>query len=388
MQLKTYIDTTAKAVLEQIKADLGLDAVILSKREGKDEDGRAWVEMTAGIERGRSPQIQCSSASEGLQLSSPAAVLAAARQHGGFGAGALRSEPMGGAAPPGWAKWHEEWACIKEHLMALMKPALRLEQLSPRQRLAMEYLQREGVEDTVILKLYRRLLREPGASILGPLTEIVPVRPWGREAWPQQYHLIAGPSGSGKTSALIRMALQYRRANPGARVCVVNADSARTGGRMLLKHYTELSEIAYSEAATRMDWSRIFLEVARTGYDLVLVDLPSFDRNASLAAYLTELDLPGPDLSPQDMAVHIVLSPLFGRLQLSALVERYRSHLDGSIIWAKLDEALSYGALVNVSSNTGLNVSALSYGTGLRDSLAPAEDGTLWRLVFKRQLPA
>ena len=66
MQLKTYIDTTAKAVLEQIKADLGLDAVILSKREGKDEDGRAWVEMTAGIERGRTPQPQYSSG--GLQF--------------------------------------------------------------------------------------------------------------------------------------------------------------------------------------------------------------------------------------------------------------------------------------------------------------------------------
>lgn len=382
MQLKTYIDTTAKAVLEQIKADLGLDAVILSKREGKDDEGRAWVEMTAGIERGRTPQSHGSSG--GLQLSSPAAVLAAAQQHGGFPSS---SEVMGNAAPPGWAKWHEEWACIKEHLMALMKPALRLEQLSPRQRLAMEYLQREGVEDTVILKLYRRLLREPSASILGPLTEIVPVRPWGREAWPQQYHFITGPSGSGKTSAVIRMALQYRRANPGAKVCIVNADSARTGGRMLLKHYAELSEMAYFEAAVRLDWSRIFIEVARTGYDLVLVDLPSFDRNGSLNAYLTELDLPGPEVSPQDMAVHIVLSPLFGKLQLSALVERYRSHLDGSIIWAKLDEALSYGALVNVSSGTGLSVSALSYGTGLRDSLVPAEDGTLWRLVFKRQLP-
>jgi flagellar biosynthesis protein FlhF len=36
---------------------------------------------------------------------------------------------------------------------------------------------------------------------------------------------------------------------------------------------------------------------------------------------------------------------------------------------------------------TGLPVSALSFGPGLGNSLAPARENMLWRLLFKRELP-
>ncbi|SHN68537.1 hypothetical protein [Desulfovibrio litoralis] len=394
MQLKTYIDTTAKAVLEQIKADIGSDAVILSKREGKDENGNPWVEMTAGVERGRS-QNQESNLTQGfggagtsndiLELNNPASVLDLAKQHIG---GSFYASEIESNAPPGWAKWHEEWACIKESLMTLMKPSLRLDQLSPRQRLALEYLQREGVEDTVMLKIYRRLLRDQNASVLASLTEIVPTLAWGGSCWNQHCHMITGPYGIGKTCTLIRLALHFRRMNQGARVLLVNADSVRTGGRLLLKHYADLSGMQYFEAGQAADWRNFLSQNTKKNFDLVLVDLPSFDRNHNLMNFFNEQGVTGTSFDTQDMAVHLVLSPLFGQAQLTELTERYNSPLSGSIIWGKLDEASSFGALVNVSSSTGLPISALSYGSGLRDTLSPADDAMLWRLVFKKQFPS
>ena len=68
-------------------------------------------------------------------------------------------------------------------------------------------------------------------------------------------------------------------------------------------------------------------------------------------------------------------------------MQRYKSSGPGSIVWTKLDEAVSFGNIVNVACQAGLPVSALSFGAELKESLAPATEPLVWRLIFKRQLP-
>jgi len=81
------------------------------------------------------------------------------------------------------------------------------------------------------------------------------------------------------------------------------------------------------------------------------------------------------------------LSPFFDALQTQAFLQRYKTEGPGSIVWTKLDEAVSFGSIVNVACAAGLPVSALSYGAELKESLAPATEPLVWRLIFKRQLP-
>ena len=78
---------------------------------------------------------------------------------------------------------------------------------------------------------------------------------------------------------------------------------------------------------------------------------------------------------------------LVGLGRLSGLLERYRTSHAGAIVWTKLDEAEHYGQIVNVALATNLPVSALSFGPGLGNSLAPVRESMLWRLLFKRELP-
>ncbi len=353
MQVKTYTGPSTQAVLAQIKSELGPDAVILSTRSGRKE-GRRFCEVTAGVERngnGSTPR----------------------------GAGAVADGGDPTQLPAGWESWHREWSCIKEHLLALMKPGLRLEQLTPRQRLALEFLEREGVEDTVLMSLYRRLLTSPGASVLEPLTGMVPVKPWSREAWPQRVHVFAGPFGSGKTTTLVRMALRGQGAeSAGGRVQVVNADCERGNGRLLLRHWAELSGFGYAEAAD----DGAMRAALDCDADRVFVDLPGLARGETLTQRLAHLGLGG-----DDVAVHLVLPPHCGGQQTADFVNRYRAPGTASIVWTKLDEACTYGTLVNVAAANGLPVSALSFGPGLRGSLVSASESALWRLVFKRQLP-
>jgi flagellar biosynthesis protein FlhF len=293
-----------------------------------------------------------------------------------------------GSPPPGWQHWHEEWSSIKNHLLALMKPALRLDLLPPRQRLAIEFLQREGVEDAAVLHIFQRLQTDPAASILAPLAQLTPVRAWSPEVWSQRVHMIAGPFGAGKTSSAIRMALSLRRAAPTCRICMLNADATRGNGRLLLRHYCDLSDMAYKEASTTLELVTALNEALRENYDRIIVDLPGFSRNRRLSTLIADAGLA--DLcgeGPDDLAVHLVLPPHYGSLQMRGVLERYRVPHAGSIVWTKLDEAEHYGQIVNVAVGTGLPVSALSFGPGLGNSLVPAKENMLWRLLFKRELP-
>lgn len=345
MQVKTFTGATSQEVLAMVKSEMGPDAVILGNRTYR-KNGEIRHEITAGLER--------------------------------EGQGAAVSAPSG--MPSGWTEWHKDWMKIKDQIFALMKPAIQLDKLTPRQRVALEYLQREGVSDAVAVELYQRLLARPGASVLECLGGMVPVRSFGPENWPQRLQLTIGPYGSGKTTVGLRFALSLRKQDPACRIAFINADCLRGNGRMILRHWAELSNFAYLEAADREGMSRAI--AATAPFDRVFVDTPGFSRDENFAEWLAEMRFPA-----SDTATHLALTPFFDALATHEFLRRYKSALPGSLVWTKLDEAVSFGNIVNVASESGLPVSALSYGAELKESLAAATETLVWRLIFKRQLP-
>jgi flagellar biosynthesis protein FlhF len=290
-----------------------------------------------------------------------------------------------GPAGMGWKNWQEEWASIKTHLLALMKPELRLSRLSPRQRAAMEFLEREGVDASSLLSLFEALLPDPRASILTPLEGLVPVTGWSARNWPQRVHLIAGPFGSGKTTALVRLALLLRKERPAHAIWVVNADSRRGGGRLVLKNYAQLCGLEYREVANAVEFAAVLASARLEAVDAVFVDLPGLPRGTSMPELLDYFGMTDPG-----NALHLVVTPHYGETAMRAMAARYAPdgvRRNASLIWTKLDETDTFGTLVNVGAASGLPVSALSCGPELNDTLVPAESAALWRLLFKREMP-
>ena len=344
MHVKSFTGTSTQEVLARIKTELGPDAVILSNRSFK-KGGLRCHEVTAGIER-----------PDKLQ------------------------DGTDHAAPSGWADWHKDWMQIKSHIYALMKPSLQLEQLSPRQRAALEYLQREGVNDEVLLELYRKLVAEPGLSVLEPLDSMMPVRPWSKSAWREQTHILAGPFGGGKSACALRMALLLHEEDPDLQIAFINVDCIRGAGRLVLRHWAELSSFAYHEAPDASSMRKALQ--ACSDADYVFVDMPGLERSTTLMQQLANLGI-----DSIGAATHLALPPHSAPGQTAAFLTRYKGTESSSLVWTKLDEAVSYGAVLNVSHASGLPVSALSYGAALRGTLSAAGSSLLWRLVFKRQLP-
>lgn len=357
MQVKTYTGKTTTAVLANIKTDLGADAVILDTREVR-KNGVAEIVITAAVERGHP-----------VSAGGPSAAPATCHAH----------------AAMGWKTWQEEWASIKTHLLSLVKPELQLARLSPRQRVAMEFLDQEGVGASPLLAVYESLLPDPRASILAPLDELVHVKGWSAGNWPQRVHLIAGPFGSGKTTALIRLALLLRKEVPSSKIWVVNADSLRGGGRLLLKNYAQLCGLEYREAGNTADFFNVLSSARTEGVTSIFVDLPGLPRGRTMTDMLEHFGMADPD-----NALHLVITPHYGETAMHSLAARYvpdGARHNASVIWTKLDEAEKFGSLINLGAASRLPVSALSCGPELNNTLVPAESAALWRLLFKQEMP-
>ncbi|MCR4665680.1 MAG: flagellar biosynthesis protein FlhF [Desulfovibrio sp.] len=345
MQVKTFTGSSSGEVLAQVKAEMGPDAVILGNRTYR-KNGVICHEITAGVERS-------------TQTS----------QHPSMDA-------MGG-----WSEWQRDWLQIKEQLFALMKPAIQMSRLTPRQRVALEYLQREGVCDEVSLELYTRLLAAPGSSVLECLCDMVHVKSFGLEDWPQRIHMITGPFGSGKTSTALRLALYLRKIKPDIRLAFINLDCLRGNGRLVLRHWAELSNFIYLEAQDAQTMQTIMDKASAV--DILIIDTQGLQRGQTLQKFLEAYALQG-----KDIAVHTTFTPFCDVLQTKEFLQRYKTTHPSSLIWTKLDEAVSYGNIVNVSNEANLPISALSFGGELQETLAPATEPLVWRLVFKRQLPS
>ncbi len=374
MHVKTFAGPSPHAVMTLIKQELGSEAVILSSRETV-RDGKKVHEVVAGVDR--LPVMDIAPSSPYAKTMPTPRVENKADD---FFSPSMFSQNSQSASPPGWGEWHKEWARVKEHLYTLMRPSIQWAALSPRQRVALEFLQREGVEDDMVLDIYKRLGANPNSSILDVLGEMVEVRPWGAQNWREAIHVVTGPFGSGKTTTLIRMALSLKKEIPDVKIAVINGDAARGTGRLVLRHWAELSDFMYLEALNS-DYMRRALRTANAA-DVIFIDTPGVNRQGNLVTNLSNLGVMN-----IGAACHLVLQPYFATMQLMSMIERYKSGLNGSVIWSKLDEAVTFAPILNVARHVELPTSALSYGPGLRGTFSSVSHKMLWLLLFKQELP-
>jgi flagellar biosynthesis protein FlhF len=347
MRVKTFRGRSTSEALHQVRQSLGAEAIILNTQT-LEEDGREVCEVVAAVEPKNG-------------------------QAGGDGA----QEPEPNRS---WEAWHNEWNRFKEQLFVLLKPQMDLSRLSPRQRLAMEYLEKEGVGSELMLRLWERLRDRPDASSLAELSQLIPVKPWQPKTWPQKAHALIGPHGVGKTTSILRLALDHKQRRPSDRICLVNADGHQGKGRLLLKHYAELSDLGYREAERPTEWGKLVGELG--SFDRIFLDLPGLGGEASPKQWLGSMSQ-----GFRGLCLHLVLSPVYSSRQLLSYTRELPMHKVSSLIWTKLDEACSYAEMLNMGYATGLPASLLTFSPSLKNSTSAARERILWQLVFKHRLP-
>ena len=344
MQVKTFSGPNTTEIMARIKTELGPEAIILSSQK-QTRNGQIHYEIMAALDK------------------------------------PVPEAPKSEASLDEFSDLRDEWSQLRRQLMAILKPQMDLEILKPRLRLVLECLDREGVNQDVLMELWNKFRRIPESPILPTISEMLTISPWLETNWEHPIHFFTGPSGSGTSSVLLRLALAMKKKYPHLRIIIANGDNSQGKGRLYLRHYAQLSDLSYAELEAPDQWQA--LGVKAQNYDLILVDIPSLPKGINLDEWLEHLS----DGCLPPGHAHLVFSPTYGSQQMKSFMAKLNSQRAASIIWTKLDEACNYGEILNQFRWSQLPISLFSIGPELKNTLIEPQKNDVCKLLLRHELP-
>ena len=189
--------------------------------------------------------------------------------------------------------------------------------------------------------------------------------------------VLVGPPGSGKTSTLVKLAVRYGVACSRP-VQLITTDTYRVGATEQLSAYAAILGAGLDTVDTARGLAQAI--EARRDKSLILVDTQGYAAgDMDEASDLARL------LSREAFAeVHVVVPASMRNADLSRTIDRFGVFSPAKIIFTRLDETASCGAMISESVRTGKAISFLSTGQHIPEDLKPATvpyllDGVLER---------
>ena len=179
--------------------------------------------------------------------------------------------------------------------------------------------------------------------------------------------VFVGPTGVGKTTTIAKIA-GHAAVRMKKKVALISTDMFRIGGQEQLARFGELLGIpAYgcADVATLKD-----LVASLDDRNLILIDTPG--ASPSDLARLSKLETV---TSAADAKVHLVISATTRSEDITKIVSRFQRFLPKSVIFTKVDETDSKGPLAGDLLRNELAVSYLTNGQRVpEDLLIPSAD--------------
>ncbi|MEE9403962.1 MAG: hypothetical protein V3V20_03640 [Algisphaera sp.] len=190
-------------------------------------------------------------------------------------------------------------------------------------------------------------------------------------------HVIAlvGPTGVGKTTTVAKLAATLKL-KEGRRVGLITADTYRIAAVEQLRTYANLIELPLEVVANPQEMKAALGRMAHL--DAVVIDTAGRSprdtgRLKELAAFIAAA---GPD------ETHLVLSSTGSERVLLDTAERFSAIKTDRLIFTKLDEAVSFGVLLNVARKVGRPLSYMTTGQEVPHQIEVCDADRLAGLVM------
>ncbi|HEX9023116.1 MAG TPA: hypothetical protein VF799_04670 [Geobacteraceae bacterium] len=246
-----------------------------------------------------------------------------------------------------------------------------------------EELQRNGVETEIAATLLKKITScigrkrrkaDIGKGLAEALESMVEFAAAEGEDDGRRIIALVGPTGVGKTTTIAKMALNA--AKQGKKVAILSADNMKPGDVEHLKRCAGPADITIDSAATPQKLGKAIK--SHRERDVVLIDTggvsPS-DREGMerLEKLLTTSPL---------IEKHLCLSSTTRDRELAETVKRFGRYAIDRLIFTRLDESETFGSIINVMLRSNVPPSFLTTGQKVTGNIETATAGRLAQLAM------
>ena len=175
---------------------------------------------------------------------------------------------------------------------------------------------------------------------------------------------LIGPTGVGKTTTIAKLAANLK-IREGKRVGLITIDTYRIAAVDQLRTYAEIIEVPVRAVLTPAELHQAVKEMS--GLDVLLIDTAGRSQNDQLRLNQLRgfLAAAGAD------EVHLVVCATANRACVKSTLERFLPLGANRIVLTKLDEAETFGMVLNVAA-AGVAMSFVTTGQDVPDDIEPA----------------
>lgn len=194
----------------------------------------------------------------------------------------------------------------------------------------------------------------------------------------QQVIQFVGPTGVGKTTTLAKVAahsiLKYKK-----KIAFITADTYRIAAIEQLKTYARILDVPIEVAYTIEDYQKALQKFK--DYDLIFVDTAG--RNFRDERYLQELKKVIA-FEQFKVATYLVLALTAKAQDIIDIYEQFEQIPLQKVIFTKVDETITYGSILNICVDKQIAVAHFTNGQDVPDDIVKADPDYISNLITRR----
>ena len=186
---------------------------------------------------------------------------------------------------------------------------------------------------------------------------------------------LVGPPGSGKTTTLVKLAVNYGLASR-VPVALFSMDTYRIFAAEQLRSYASILGVGFQILENPAALAQAIEE--NRAKELILIDTPGLgfaelEDEGALARFLA---------SRKDIDTHLVLPSSMKPADLTRVVDRFEIFRPRRLLFTKLDETVSFGAILSEAARTGKPLSFFATGQRIPEDLEEVRPQRVSELVL------
>ncbi|HPQ06435.1 MAG TPA: flagellar biosynthesis protein FlhF [Syntrophales bacterium] len=385
MQVKRYEAASIQEALQSIKNDLGPEAVVLSTKTLRNTKPRL-IEVIAAVDRGDPPPAGRARLERTEPPKRPGEEKEDRPEEG------RHHKVQRGAIPDldAYKDLREDLAQIKEGMETLLDFMGQGWSKTGDEPLVKVYrtLIDNGVGKTRAARLVAMILKDPrfagakgGEEIFAIaedlLASVLPSPP--KDTGRGRIKAFVGPTGVGKTTTVAKMAARYHL-NEKRKTGLITTDTFRIAAVEQLKVYARIMGVPLAVAEDPEGFRRALDGFADR--EIILVDTPGKPlRDGDHLRRLREMFR---DRGAVD--VHLLLCPTAARDHLRETTRSYEALGYDELLFTKLDECRTFGAVFEVLAATGRPARYVTTGQDVPRDIEAVGPANLARLILRNTL--